>query len=783
MTLQDTHKKLRKRRLQNIPLNFLCILIAGSGLIWVANYFWKYIHYEITNDAFIDQYVSPLNIRASGYIKEVRFKEHQYVHQGDTLLILDNREYQIKVKEAEAALLDVKGSKEVLHSGIETSQTNIAVQDANIAEAKAKLWQLEQDYRRFARLLKEESVPEQQYEQAKASYKAAQARYQALLEQRKAAQSQFTETTRRTTSAEAAILSKEASLDLARLNLSYTVLTAPYDGYMGRRTLEPGQYVQAGQTISYLVRNTDKWVTANYKETQIIHIYIGQEVRIKVDALPGKVFHGTVTAISEATGSKYSLVPTDNSAGMAIAYPIVPKVLDALSSKFLLLTDLSIQFLLSWVCARSQNIDLVIICSFFIGFLKGFLMLWFIRRATKIFSPKNVRSEFYSYFYPLVFAGGQVSMIVTAELAYHYNWQYMYYFMMMMLMASILIVIVCFRHNRPLKPIRLSELHIREMLVIATGLLMLMYVINYGKVLDWMSSFKIRLYLVIAPILIAFFIWKQYHSKQPYVNLAPLYQPKAIVGYFYMMLVMFFSTSTTLLTNYMTSILKVDSTHTYQLYIYLLPGYALGAFICFWWFRWQRWRFRFLIAGGMSCFAAFFGILYFTVSPESTYEMLFLPVFLRGLGMLVLIIAFALFAVEELNPKFLLANAFFLICFRSVLAPILATSFYSNTLYRLEQKYMYSLSETISQTDPLAASQFNQSLTQHLAQGHEYTEATQMATQTLYATLQQQSLLLSLKHILGYLFVISLVIAIVSRFIPFHKTIRVKYTKAGDDMA
>ncbi len=782
MTLQDTHKKLRKRRLQNIPLNFLCILIAGSGLIWVANYFWKYIHYEITNDAFIDQYVSPLNIRASGYIKEVRFKEHQYVHQGDTLLILDNREYQIKVKEAEAALLDVKGSKEVLHSGIETSQTNIAVQDANIAEAKAKLWQLEQDYRRFARLLKEESVPEQQYEQAKASYKAAQARYQALLEQRKAAQSQFTETTRRTTSAEAAILSKEASLDLARLNLSYTVLTAPYDGYMGRRTLEPGQYVQAGQTISYLVRNTDKWVTANYKETQIIHIYIGQEVRIKVDALPGKVFHGTVTAISEATGSKYSLVPTDNSAGMAIAYPIVPKVLDALSSKFLLLTDLSIQFLLSWVCARSQNIDLVIICSFFIGFLKGFLMLWFIRRATKIFSPKNVRSEFYSYFYPLVFAGGQVSMIVTAELAYHYNWQYMYYFMMMMLMASILIVIVCFRHNRPLKPIRLSELHIREMLVIATGLLMLMYVINYGKVLDWMSSFKIRLYLVIAPILIAFFIWKQYHSKQPYVNLAPLYQPKAIVGYLYMMLVMFFSTSTTLLTNYMTSILKVDSTHTYQLYIYLLPGYALGAFICFWWFRWQRWRFRFLIAGGMSCFAAFFGILYFTVSPESTYEMLFLPVFLRGLGMLVLIIAFALFAVEELNPKFLLANAFFLICFRSVLAPILATSFYSNTLYRLEQKYMYSLSETISQTDPLAASQFNQSLTQHLAQGHEYTEATQMATQTLYATLQQQSLLPSLKHILGYLFVISLVIAIVSRFIPFHKTIRVKYTKAGDDM-
>ena len=196
------------------------------------------------------------------------------------------------------------------------------------------------------------------------------------------------------------------------------------------------------------------------------------------------------------------------SAGMAIAYPIVPKVLDALSSKFLLLTDLSIQFLLSWVCARSQNIDLVIICSFFIGFLKGFLMLWFIRRATKIFSPKNVRSEFYSYFYPLVFAGGQVSMIVTAELAYHYNWQYMYYFMMMMLMASILIVIVCFRHNRPLKPIRLSELHIREMLVIATGLLMLMYVI-LGMFMEGFSMIATTLPVVLPLITAAGFdkVW------------------------------------------------------------------------------------------------------------------------------------------------------------------------------------------------------------------------------------------------------------------------------------
>lgn len=313
--LHKKHKQLKQLRIRNITVNTACILLVLTGIAWTVNYFWKYINYEITNDAMVDQYIAPLNIRIPGYIKEVRFTEHQQVHAGDTLLILDNREYLIKVKDAEAALMDAEGSKEVLHSGIQTSHVNIAIQEANIAETKAKLWQQEQEFKRYANLLAEESVAQQQYDQVKANYEATKARYQALLKQKEAAKSQFSEINKKTTGAEANILRKEADLDMAGLNLSYTVLTAPYDGYMGRRTLEPGQYVQGGQTISYLVRSNDKWITANYKETQIIHIYIGQKVRIKVDAFNDRIFNGTVTAISEATGSKYALVPTDNSAG------------------------------------------------------------------------------------------------------------------------------------------------------------------------------------------------------------------------------------------------------------------------------------------------------------------------------------------------------------------------------------------------------------------------------------------------------------------------------------
>lgn len=278
------YKRLKQRRRRNIILNIVCVIIAGSGLAWTANYFWRYISYEITNDAFVDQYIAPINVRVGGYIQEVRFREHQFVHQGDTLVVLDNREYLIKQKEAQAALLNARGSRGVLASGIQTSHTRIAEQDANLAEAKA-------------------------------NYEAAKARYDALLRQKEAASSQYDETSKKQVGVEAGILSAEAALDMANLNLSYTVVTAPYSGYMGRRTLEPGQYVSAGQTLSYIVRQSGKWITANYRETQIANIYIGQPVRIKVDGVPGRVFHGHVTAISEATGSKYSLVPTDNSAG------------------------------------------------------------------------------------------------------------------------------------------------------------------------------------------------------------------------------------------------------------------------------------------------------------------------------------------------------------------------------------------------------------------------------------------------------------------------------------
>ena len=306
---------------------------------------------------------------------------------------------------------------------------------------------------------------------------------------------------------------------------------------------------------------------------------------------------------------------------------------------------------------------------------------------------------------------------------------------------------------------------------------MAMYVLCYGKTLDWFASSKIICYTLLAPALLALLLWRQQHAEKPYVSLKPLGSWKRLLGYFYMLMIMFFSSTSTLVTNYLTTILKVDSVHTNSLCLWLLPGFALGGFICFWWFRWQRWRFRFLIAGGMFCFVIYFAILYFGVSPTSTYEMLYLPTFFRGLGMMTLIIAFGLYVAENLEFKYLLSNAFFVILFRSALSPVLGMSVCSNALYHLQQKNFYLLSESVTAADALAYNNYTSSLQSALAQGHGMSEAEQLATTSLYNTLYQQSLLLSLKEMLGILLIATLIIAVVSRFIPFHKTVRVKVSR------
>ncbi len=303
------------RRQRNLILNAVSTLLAIVAIVWVIRLFIRFDKYQITDDATVEQYISPVNARISGYVKRVFFTDHQYVHEGDTLLVIDDREFRIKLLDASAALKDAQATLSVHGKSVNTSSINIAVSQANIAEAQARLWKAGEDYKRFKNLYEADAVSRQQFDQIKSEYYATQARYESLLHQQQALKSSLAENESRENNIDASIDRMRAALELAQLNLSYTVICAPFSGYVGRRTLESGQLIQAGQTITNMVRNDGKWVIANYREKQIADIFVGQAVNIKVDAFRGRTFKGRVTAISEATGSKFSLLPTDNSAG------------------------------------------------------------------------------------------------------------------------------------------------------------------------------------------------------------------------------------------------------------------------------------------------------------------------------------------------------------------------------------------------------------------------------------------------------------------------------------
>ena len=291
------------------------IFLAIWGLYVIISLFVDYKSSETTDDAQVEQYLSPVNIRVPGYIKKIYFTEHQHVRKGDTLLVLEDDEYRIRLKEAEAALMDARSGRKVVANTLNTVSNSASVYDASIAEAQYRMEQLEKDYRRYSSLLKKNATTPIVVEQYQTQLEMARARVAALKQQREAAHSSVTEVDQRQENAEAAVKRAEAAVDLASLNLSYTVVTAPCNGCLGRRSIEEGQLVNAGQTLTTIIPDTRKWVVANYKETQISSLAVGQEVEVTVDAFAGKTFKGRITAISSATGSKYSMVPTDNSAG------------------------------------------------------------------------------------------------------------------------------------------------------------------------------------------------------------------------------------------------------------------------------------------------------------------------------------------------------------------------------------------------------------------------------------------------------------------------------------
>ncbi len=313
----------------NMRFIILFVVLVSAGTIYGTI---KYVHsqkHEETDDAQISALISPVIPHVSGFIDKVYVADNQFVKKGDTLLTLDDRDFNIQLHQAKASLTSARSNVAIAQAGIPvtkanviTSEANVETVDAQIRAAEVNVWRANQDFKRYENLIKDHSITQQQFEQALAAQQTAERTLKVLETQRQSAarqtaaiSSQEAVNSGNVSSAKAMILKEEAAVDAANLQLSYTVITAQEEGQISTVNLQKGQFVQAGQSLFSIVPSAAKWVVANFKETQLDKIEIGQKVIVKVDAFPDQKVEGVVSSFSPTTGAKQSLLPPDNSSG------------------------------------------------------------------------------------------------------------------------------------------------------------------------------------------------------------------------------------------------------------------------------------------------------------------------------------------------------------------------------------------------------------------------------------------------------------------------------------
>ncbi|WP_367771062.1 HlyD family secretion protein [Flavobacterium sp. WC2421] len=313
-TITEKHERIDRITVKitySIASIVLILLLVYGGYTLVKMY-----RYEETNDAQVEEYINPILSRTTGFVQEIKFRDHQRVHKGDTLFVIDKNETLMQLQEAEAILSSAKASLLVLESNAVTTTSSASVSEASIAASRAKLWQQEQEFNRYKKLLDEEAVTQQHFEAIKTSFEIAKSEYKAVQNTYKTARGRINDVDSQLAVAKANVQQREAIVENIKLNLTYAVITAPADGIMGDKTLQVGQLIQKGQTLGFIVdQDQGKWIVANFKETQIANMKEGQEVVIKVDAYSDETYHGKIQSLAPATGSRFSLLPPDNATG------------------------------------------------------------------------------------------------------------------------------------------------------------------------------------------------------------------------------------------------------------------------------------------------------------------------------------------------------------------------------------------------------------------------------------------------------------------------------------
>lgn len=304
--------------LRRLVIPIACV-IAAAAFVVLATLSWdEWISgttIQTTNDAYVRAEVTQLSSRVAGEVTTVAVGDYQRVKAGDLLVQIDPADYEAQAAQAEAAVLGAQAALDNLGSQIELQYATIAQSEAQQTSALAAEVEARQEQERQQSLTSTESGTRQKLEQAIAGYAKAQADVRASRAVIAAQRHQLDALAGTKKQRAADVLAAQAALKAAKLKLGYTRIVAPFDGIVGARQVQPGDYVNIGSNLFNVVPLPNVYVIANYKETQLTRVKPGQPVEITIDSFPRQVLRGRVARISPASGSQFALLPPDNATG------------------------------------------------------------------------------------------------------------------------------------------------------------------------------------------------------------------------------------------------------------------------------------------------------------------------------------------------------------------------------------------------------------------------------------------------------------------------------------
>jgi len=306
---------MEKNRIHTYLYNALIVLCLLGGVVYVVSQFMHFGNGEFTDNARVRQNVVPQCSRVQGFIREVRFADFQQVKKGDTLAIIEDAEFRLRLAQAETDLVRAEHGSLGTASSIVTTKTSMTVTEAGIESARVQMENAMREDTRFRTLFNQEAVTRQQYDKVHTGYLSAKAAYEQAVRSRQMQSAVVAEQGHLLSASEQGVELARRAVDLARLNLSYCYIIATCNGTVGTKDIHVGQLVGPGQTLVSIVDSGERWIEANYKESQLPHIKVGSKATITADAVPDIQYTGTVERISDATGSAFSLIPVDNATG------------------------------------------------------------------------------------------------------------------------------------------------------------------------------------------------------------------------------------------------------------------------------------------------------------------------------------------------------------------------------------------------------------------------------------------------------------------------------------